>query len=66
MTHNKKSFFTLAEVLATLIILGVVAAITIPSTITRVRNREFVTKAKKTYAALEQATEIWMIEHNLC
>ena len=64
MTHNKKSFFTLAEVLATLVILGVVAAITIPSTITRVRQREFVTKAKKTYAALEQATEIWMVENN--
>ena len=46
MKNNKLCAFTLAEVLATLVILGVVAAITIPSTINRVRQREFVTKAK--------------------
>ena len=54
--------FTLSEVIITLSILGVVAALTIPSAINNARNREFVTRAKKTYAALEQATEIWMIE----
>lgn len=57
-----KKAFTLAEVIITLSILGIVAALIIPSTINNARNREFVTRAKKTYAALEQATEIWMIE----
>ena len=57
-----KKTFTLAEAISVLTILGVVAAITIPSTIVNARNREFVTRAKKTYSALNNATELWMIE----
>lgn len=58
-----KQAFTLAEIIVTLTILGVIAAVTIPSSVNNARQREFVTKAKKTYAALERATELWQIEN---
>lgn len=50
------SGFTLAEVLITLVIIGVIAAITVPSLITKTNNQETVSKLKKTYSTLAQAT----------
>ncbi len=50
-----KSAFTLAEVLITLGIIGVVASMTIPTLMTNVSNRQFETGAKKTEATLIQA-----------
>lgn len=51
---NRKGF-TLAEVLITLSILGVVAAITIPNIIQQYQKRLTITKLQKAYATLEQA-----------
>ena len=53
---NKKGF-TLAEVLITLSILGVVAAIMIPNIIQNYQKRLTITKLKKAYAVLENATQ---------
>ena len=53
--ENRKSF-TLAEVLITLSILGVVAAISIPNVIQQYQKRLTITKLQKAYANLEQAT----------
>ena len=50
-----KPAFTLAEVLITLGIIGVVASMTIPTLMTNVSNRQFETGAKKTEATLIQA-----------
>ena len=47
--------FTLAEVLITLGIIGVVASMTIPTLMTNISNRQFETGAKKTEATLIQA-----------
>ena len=56
--HPEISFhkgFTLAEVLITLGIIGVVASMTIPTLMTNISNRQFETGAKKTEATLIQA-----------
>lgn len=57
-----KKAFTLAEIMVVLTLLGIVAAITIPSTLKRAQNRLFVTKLLKNYSALENATSQWMVE----
>lgn len=50
--------FTLAEVLITLAIVGVVAALTIPSLIENYQKQEVASKLKKAYSALSNALEI--------
>ena len=56
----KKNYnaFTLAEVLITLGIIGVVAAMTLPALINNHRDKELVTRVRKTYSALNQALEL--------
>ena len=53
-----KKGFTLAEVLITLAIIGVVAALTIPSVIVKTQQQEFKTAAKKAYSVLSQAVQL--------
>jgi len=48
--------FTLAEVLITLVIIGVIAAMTIPTLINKTQKQEYVSKLKKSYSAFAQAT----------
>lgn len=55
--NNMKRAFTLAEVLITLAIIGVVAAITIPSLNNNINKQDTVAKVKKAYSVLSQATE---------
>ena len=47
--------FTLAEVLITLGIIGVVAALTIPNLMTHLKNKKLESQFKKTYAELNIA-----------
>ncbi len=54
----KKSAFTLAEVLITLGIIGVVAAITMPVMITNYQKHKTVTQLKKFYSILNQAMKL--------
>ena len=49
--------FTLAEVLITLSILGVVAAIMIPNTIQKISDRQTVTAVKRAYSLLDNALQ---------
>lgn len=51
----KKNAFTLAEVLITLGIIGVVAALTLPSLIANHKKQEIITKLKREYSVLSQA-----------
>lgn len=59
MPPTKVKFaFTLAEVLITLGIIGIVAAITIPSLITRYQKRETATRLKATYSIIANALKL--------
>lgn len=52
---NKRPGFTLAEVLITLGIIGILAAMTFPSLIGKYKEKQRVTQLKKTYSVLSQA-----------
>lgn len=55
--------FTLAEVLITLGIIGVVAAMTMPSLITNYQKKQTVTQLKKAYSELSQALKMSETEY---
>ena len=62
---NLKGFrgFTLAEVLITLVIIGVIAAMTIPTLMNNTNNQEYVSRLKKAYSTLAQATKLLIAEN---
>lgn len=55
LEKTKKYAFTLAEVLITLGVIGVVAAMTMPSVINQYKEKENAAKLKKIYSTLSQA-----------
>jgi len=55
--------FTLAEVLITLAVIGIVAVLTLPTLIQSYQERVKVTQLKKTYAVLQQAFQMAISEH---
>ena len=63
-TFDKKNrAFTLAEILITIGIIGVVAAITIPNLITNHQKKVTATRLKQTYAQIEQAVKLSIAEN---
>ncbi len=52
---KKKNAFTLAEVLITLGIIGVVAAMTLPTLVQKHQKKVIATRLKQTYSQLYQA-----------
>lgn len=60
---NKKEAFTLAEVLITLGIIGVVAAMTLPTLIGHYKKVEASSRLKKFYSTMEQAIMLGEIKH---
>lgn len=63
MKHKILNAFTLAEVLITLAIIGIVAVLTVPSLIQRYQEKATVTKLKKAYSLLNQAYQMAVIDH---
>lgn len=62
--HNRtKSAFTLAEVLITLGIIGVVASLTMPSLNQKLQDQRNMSALKKGYSVLQQATNLAISEH---
>ena len=49
-----KRGFTLAEVLITLVIIGIIASMTIPSVINDQKDKEILARLKKSYSTLSQ------------
>ena len=64
MQNNTKAF-TLAEVLITLGIIGVVAAMTLPSVINRTQSRELETQFKKVYTELNQVAQMFKKDYEI-
>lgn len=60
--HRFKAF-TLAEVLITLAIIGIVAAMTIPTLIQNYQEKVTVTKVKKIYSTLSNAYQLYLIDN---
>ncbi len=58
-----KRGFTLAEVLITLAIIGVVAALTIPAVVRNYQKTQTVTQLKKAYSGLNQAMAKAVVEY---
>ena len=63
--HSPKIGFTLAEVLITLGIIGVVAALTLPPLIENHQKQVTVNKLKKFYSLMSQAVLMWQNETGL-
>lgn len=61
----KKNYtaFTLAEVLITLGIIGVVAAMTLPALVNKYKERELITQVKKTYTSINQALALAQVKY---
>jgi prepilin-type N-terminal cleavage/methylation domain-containing protein len=55
--------FTLAEILITLLIIGVIAALVIPNIINDVQDAEFKTSFKKAYSTISQAWKLAVAEN---
>ena len=62
---DKRFAFTLAEVLITLGIIGVVAALTLPALLTNQRNAELSVGLKKTYSTFAQALDMYQAENGI-
>lgn len=62
--NNSEKFngFTLAEVLITLGIIGVVTAMTLPSVINNSRNKQLETALNKNYSVIQQALSMYQAE----
>ena len=55
---QKRKAFTLAEVLITLGIIGIVAAMTMPTLLANYRKKQTVTQLKKAYSEIQQALKL--------
>jgi len=55
--------FTLAEVLVTLVIIGVIAALTIPTAISKYQKEQTISQLKQVYSQLNQAIRLSVPEH---
>lgn len=64
MKHNYSKGFTLAEVLVTLGIIGVVSAMTIPTLVKNHQRTVYVTQLHKVYNELNQAVESYTTSRN--
>ena len=58
MNRKNKSGFTLAEVLVTLAVIGIVAALAVPSLLNNTNNSQYKTGLKKSVALLNQTLQL--------
>jgi prepilin-type N-terminal cleavage/methylation domain-containing protein len=60
---TKKSGFTLAEVLITLLIIGVIALLVLPPLIVNMQNAEYVSNLKKAYSNMNQVLQSMALDN---
>lgn len=63
-SKNRRCAFTLAEVLVTLGIIGVVSAMTVPSLMSNYRNQSYTTQLHKVYSEFQQAAQSQITSKN--
>lgn len=61
--YVSKFAFTLAEVLITIGIIGVIAAVTLPAVISNTQNKQLETGLKKSVSVIEQALNMYQAEY---
>ena len=61
----EKRAFTLAEVLITLGIIGIIASMTLPAVVANYRKKETVSRLQKTYSVLNQASSLAQKDYEL-
>ncbi len=61
----KKLGFTLAEVLITLVIIGVIAALTLGTVVSNTSKKQFESQTQKFYSQFTKAIELYMIDNNI-
>ena len=61
---HKRVAFTLAEVLITLGVIGVVAAITLPSVVAHYKEKVLVTQVQKAYSEMQNALKMYAAQNN--
>lgn len=61
--YQKKHAFTLAEVLITLGIIGVIAALTLPTLLANYQKKQIAVQLKKAYSVMSQAVKMSEIEN---
>lgn len=64
-TQKTKFAFTMAEVLITLGIIGIVSALTIPGLMQNIRNKDLQVQLKKTYSELNQASKLFYNDNEM-
>lgn len=57
--------FTLAEVLITLGVIGIIASMTLPSLVNNIRNNVLQNQLKKTYSELNQISKLFYNDYNM-
>ncbi len=62
MTFKSNLSFTLAEVLVTMLVIGIVAALTIPQLVQSIQDKDFKTAYKKMYSELNQAVRLMVVQ----
>lgn len=63
--RKDKCAFTLSEVLITLVIIGVVAALTLPTLVSIYQKTQYVTALKKVYSELSQVFKLYMADEGV-
>ncbi|OGI19904.1 MAG: hypothetical protein A2287_02595 [Candidatus Melainabacteria bacterium RIFOXYA12_FULL_32_12] len=58
MNELNRKAFTLAEILLTLTIVGIISSMTIPALLNRVSDTELITRWRKVFAEISNATTI--------
>ena len=61
---RKRVAFTLAEVLITLGIIGIVSALTLPSVVAHYKEKVLVTQVKKAYSEMQNALKMYSAQNN--
>lgn len=62
--YSSRNGFTLAEVLITLGIIGVVAALTIPTLVSKYKEKVLVSQVKQAHSQLINAIQLYVAKNN--